>query len=266
MEDLQSAARPLAAAVALAALAALAVACRGRTGPNDPPGGPAAAPPAGPTRDAADRRDVGDSQALTDGVDGDGPALAGEPAVVAAVHDFAAAEGLSPDDVRVVQVEAVTWPDGALGCPSPGEMYTQALVPGYDVALAAGRVTARYHTNRGPAGAVFVRRCPDGALGAPGADPVVLDAVRRDLVARVGDALPVALETVGPAAATALVCPGTPEPPLDPTSPLQLAVTDVVFRAGADRHLYRIWNGRFAYCGLVGLPPAGPGTPTAATE
>lgn len=40
--------------------------------------------------------------------------------------------------VEVVQAEATTWSDGSLGCPEPGMFYTQALVDGYHVILAAG--------------------------------------------------------------------------------------------------------------------------------
>jgi hypothetical protein len=43
----------------------------------------------------------------------------------------------------VVQAEAVTWPDGALGCPEPGIVYTQALVPGYWVVVEAEETPAR---------------------------------------------------------------------------------------------------------------------------
>jgi len=32
--------------------------------------------------------------------------------------------------------QSVTWPDGSLGCPQPGMMYTQMVVPGYHVVLA----------------------------------------------------------------------------------------------------------------------------------
>jgi len=31
----------------------------------------------------------------------------------------------------LVVAEAVTWPDGSLGCPEPGMFYTQMVVPGY---------------------------------------------------------------------------------------------------------------------------------------
>ncbi|QAY58972.1 hypothetical protein ET475_02480 [Microbacterium protaetiae] len=38
----------------------------------------------------------------------------------------------------LVSAEAVTWRNGALGCPQPGAMYTQALVNGMRVVVEAG--------------------------------------------------------------------------------------------------------------------------------
>lgn len=49
----------------------------------------------------------------------------------------------------VLQVaEAVTWPDGSLGCPRPGAMYTMALVPGYRVVLRSGDREYAYHASK----------------------------------------------------------------------------------------------------------------------
>ncbi len=40
----------------------------------------------------------------------------------------------------MVRAESAVWNDGALGCPEPGMMYTQALVNGYWVVIdAAGQ-------------------------------------------------------------------------------------------------------------------------------
>lgn len=198
-------------------------------------------------------------------------ALRDMPAVRAALSDFTASLSAGDGPAHVVAVSEVTWPDSALGCPQPDEMYTQALVPGYRVRLAAGDTIAEYHTNRGHVGAVIVRRCGAGALVPPGADPAVLEAVRRDLADRVPPGSDIALDRTGPSFATALTCPGTPEPtagaaPGIAASSLALAVTDVVFRVGADRHLYRVWQERFVYCGLAPELPPGEGTPTVATE
>lgn len=37
--------------------------------------------------------------------------------------------------LKVEEAEAVDWPDGSLGCPEPGMMYTQMITPGYRVVL-----------------------------------------------------------------------------------------------------------------------------------
>ena len=53
--------------------------------------------------------------------------------------------GVEADDVEVVGYAVVTWPDGSLGCPKPGMMYTQALVPGRQLILAVDGQQASYH-------------------------------------------------------------------------------------------------------------------------
>ena len=67
------------------------------------------------------------------------------PLVVAAVDDLAEHLGIESDAVTVLQAVAVTWPDGSLGCPAPGMMYTQALVDGTFVLLEAGGRQYQYH-------------------------------------------------------------------------------------------------------------------------
>jgi hypothetical protein len=48
--------------------------------------------------------------------------------------------GASRDDFQVIRAQETIWPDGALGCPQPGMIYTQAQEAGYRVVLAhAGR-------------------------------------------------------------------------------------------------------------------------------
>ncbi|MFC4555148.1 hypothetical protein [Georgenia faecalis] len=76
----------------------------------------------------------------------------GDPDAEAAVRDLAGRLGISADDVTVVRSAAVTWRDGALGCPQRGMAYTQALTPGRLVELEAGGRTYRYHSGprRGP--------------------------------------------------------------------------------------------------------------------
>ncbi|PWB98227.1 hypothetical protein [Homoserinimonas hongtaonis] len=45
---------------------------------------------------------------------------------------------------ELVSAEAVTWNNGALGCPKPGMNYTQALVEGMRVVVTAGGETYDY--------------------------------------------------------------------------------------------------------------------------
>jgi hypothetical protein len=60
-----------------------------------------------------------------------------------------AAKGAPPPNV--ISAERVTWPDGSLGCPMPGRMYTMALVPGYRIRIQSGAEQFDYHASmRGP--------------------------------------------------------------------------------------------------------------------
>ena len=65
-----------------------------------------------------------------------------------ALADAAQRTGFEPGALKVLSAEAVTWSDGSLGCPQPGMMYTQALVPGYRVRIQAGEHVLDYHAGR----------------------------------------------------------------------------------------------------------------------
>jgi hypothetical protein len=79
------------------------------------------------------------------------------------LQDAASRPGVDAAQIRVVSSESVTWRDGSLGCPEPGRMYTQALVPGFRVVLSAGDETLRYHAGRGDA---FIF-CPEDRATEP---------------------------------------------------------------------------------------------------
>lgn len=51
--------------------------------------------------------------------------------------DAASRTGMRESQIVIARAEQTTWPDGALGCPEPGQVYTQALVEGYQVVLEA---------------------------------------------------------------------------------------------------------------------------------
>ena len=63
----------------------------------------------------------------------------------AAIADLASRKGYARSEISVVRVESVTWPDGALGCPTKDGQYTQAIVEGYRIILAWKGVEYRYH-------------------------------------------------------------------------------------------------------------------------
>lgn len=69
--------------------------------------------------------------------------------VQAAVADLAERLGVEESAVSVAGYATVTWSDGSLGCPEPGRMYTQALVPGSQLVLAADGQSYSYHNARG---------------------------------------------------------------------------------------------------------------------
>ena len=68
------------------------------------------------------------------------------PDLLAEIVNAGASEaGVEADAVQVLIAEQVTWSDGSIGCPEPGMMYTQALVPGYRVVLEADGRQLNFH-------------------------------------------------------------------------------------------------------------------------
>ncbi|HLS24941.1 MAG TPA: hypothetical protein VK063_03625 [Beutenbergiaceae bacterium] len=127
---------------ALALLAAAALILGGCGDSNDP-----AEPDQHPTTHESPGEDgtdpTQDDEAPTGG---DGADAHDDERVGAAAADLADRTGADPDQVRVVQFQAVTWPDGSVGCPEEGMSYTQALVDGYRLILAADGEQYHYHS------------------------------------------------------------------------------------------------------------------------
>ena len=69
------------------------------------------------------------------------------PVVQIAVADLAKRLQISVDKIRVASIESITWPDGSLGCPKQGIMYTQVLTPGFNVSLEVEGKSYPYHTD-----------------------------------------------------------------------------------------------------------------------
>ncbi len=66
----------------------------------------------------------------------------------AARDDLAARWSVTDEEIEVISARRVTWGDGSIGCPEPGMMYTQALVPGFYVHLRANGQDAYFHAGR----------------------------------------------------------------------------------------------------------------------
>lgn len=94
-----------------------------------------------------------------------GPGVIAVPSalIFAALDDAARRTRTKQAEIRIVLAEAVTWPDGSIGCPQPGMMYSQALVQGYRIVLEAEGETLNYHA--GPMGAPTF--CPAERVTAP---------------------------------------------------------------------------------------------------
>lgn len=71
--------------------------------------------------------------------------------VQAAVEAEAKRGEVEVDEVTVAGYAKVTWSDGSIGCPQPGMMYTQALVPGEQLVLEVDGQYASYHAAEGKA-------------------------------------------------------------------------------------------------------------------
>ncbi len=101
--------------------------------------------------------------AATGGVTGEAP----QTLLELILDDAASRTSLARNALQVIQDQAVVWPDGSLGCGQPGMVYTQALVEGYHVIVAAGEQTLDYRAGRNNS----FRLCENPRPNAPGAPP-----------------------------------------------------------------------------------------------
>jgi len=69
-------------------------------------------------------------------------------AALNAREDLAQKLNIPADEITIVSVEAVEWPDGCLGVYVEGIMCIQVITPGYRVVLEANGQVYEYHTNQ----------------------------------------------------------------------------------------------------------------------
>jgi len=65
----------------------------------------------------------------------------------AVVADAAKRFKVAEHAVVLTRAERVTWPDSSLGCPEPGMMYAQALVPGFRLVAKTTGGELLYHAD-----------------------------------------------------------------------------------------------------------------------
>lgn len=74
-----------------------------------------------------------------------------ESFVMQAKDDLAKRLSIPTEQINVLEAASVIWPDGSLGCPKPGMLYTQVQVDGILIRLQVGEQTYEYHGGGGRA-------------------------------------------------------------------------------------------------------------------
>lgn len=94
------------------------------------------------------------------GADASQPVTGEAPAEIvnAALDQAASLSGRPASDHKVVVSEAVTWPDGSLGCARPGQNYTHAPVNGYRIVVESQDERFVFHSGRHPLSLVLCHR------------------------------------------------------------------------------------------------------------
>jgi hypothetical protein len=78
----------------------------------------------------------------------EGPAdPAAESLVELARGQLAEELGIDRQEVSLFNVQAVNWPDEALGCPQGAQNYAQVITPGYLIQLEAGGSLYSFHSD-----------------------------------------------------------------------------------------------------------------------
>ncbi|WP_373525786.1 hypothetical protein [Nostoc sp.] len=70
------------------------------------------------------------------------------PVANAVLRDLARRQGILTRELEIIDYNQQTWRNGCLELPQPDELCTQALVPGWRVAVSNGKQNWIYHTNR----------------------------------------------------------------------------------------------------------------------
>ncbi len=85
----------------------------------------------------------------------------------AILDDFEEFVGSTRENVEVVRAETAVWNDGSLGCPKPGEVYTQSPTQGYWVVLSHNGIEYDYRATNTSYFFLCNNPLPPGSGGAP---------------------------------------------------------------------------------------------------
>ena len=66
-----------------------------------------------------------------------------------AIADLADRLSVPASSIQIVEVEAVEWRDGNLGCAKPDKRHSQAIIPGLRILLKSGNQVYEYHSGAG---------------------------------------------------------------------------------------------------------------------
>jgi hypothetical protein len=160
------------------------------------------------------------------------------------------------DEIRVLEIEAVEWPDSSMGCPQPGMSYLQVITPGYRIVLEGNGDEYTYHTGNNAFVLCETETAMDEPKSAkPQPDESLLDArtaamveeAKKDLVERAG----VDMKDITVLAATKVEWPdssmGCPEPGMNY---LMVVTPGVLIKLSAEGEIYDYHgdNERVFYC------------------
>jgi len=179
-----------------------------------------------------------------------------EAAILSAKEDLAQRLGVAVEEITVLKVEAVEWPDTSLGCPRPGEMYAQVITPGYRIILEVRGNRYEYHSDNQGKRLVLcqddrkrievLRRMvsPEGAI----------ISAREDLAKRLG--IPIEEVTVVsvvedefPASDLGCPCPKCPERPI----PAFVMGQRIILAAQGKNYEYHARGSMVVFCGQTAV-------------
>jgi len=93
--------------------------------------------------------------------------------------------GVPKSEISTIRLSRFNWPNSALGCPKPGVVYMQAVVPGYLALLKHGKRQYRIHIGNGRGIICKLETVPLKL------DEIILDSIKQKSIDDLADKLSV---------------------------------------------------------------------------